>query len=142
MSYVLKQKQDMFFLFFSIQNIKSNCHIIFLNLFPIIIFWWKMYSLPVIFICNRFNTSYSLRIVFYFFKISCECYSVLKTFVIIFIDGIYWCFFALYRIRRIYIWSTTIRIYFMTFIIHKMNKIKDKMTNFYLFQIILISNFK
>ena len=39
-----------YFFFFSIQNIKSNCYIIFLKFFPIIFFWWKIYSFPVTFI--------------------------------------------------------------------------------------------
>ena len=44
LNYVLRYKQD---IFFNIQNIKSNS--IFLNFFPIIFFWWKIYSFPVIF---------------------------------------------------------------------------------------------
>ena len=61
LSYVLKQMQDIFF-FFIIQNIKSNCYIIFLNIFVIIFFWWKTYPFPVIFNCKSFNFYYSLRI--------------------------------------------------------------------------------
>ena len=42
-----------YFFFFNIQNIKSNSvshiYIIFLKFFPIIFFWWKIYSFPVIF---------------------------------------------------------------------------------------------
>ena len=37
----------MFKKFFSIQNIKINCYIVFLKSFPIIFFWWKSYSFPV-----------------------------------------------------------------------------------------------
>ena len=37
------------FFFFSIQNVKSNCYIIFSQFFPIIFFWWKIYSFPAIF---------------------------------------------------------------------------------------------
>ena len=37
-------------LFFSIQNIKINCWIIFLKFFLIIFFWQKIYSFPFIFI--------------------------------------------------------------------------------------------
>ena len=49
-----------YFFFLSIQNINSNCYIIFLNFFPIIIFWWKIFSyLPFIFIFKKFNFSYS-----------------------------------------------------------------------------------
>ena len=41
--------------FFSIQNMKNNCYIIFLNFFPVIFSWWKMYFLPLIFIYKWFN---------------------------------------------------------------------------------------
>ena len=74
------------FFFFSIRNIKSNCYIIFLNFFPIIFFWWKIFSFSVIFIYKRFNFCYSLWIFFYFFLIWRDCYSVLKTFIIFFIE--------------------------------------------------------
>ena len=44
-----------YFFFFNIQNIKSNCRIVFLKSFPIIYFWWIVYSFPLIFIYKRFN---------------------------------------------------------------------------------------
>ena len=103
-------------LFFSIQNIKSNCYIIFPIVFPMIFFWWENYSFLVIFIYKNFNFCYSLRIFFYFFLIY-DCYRVLKAFVIIFFDRVYCYIFAFYPIRRIHIWSTTIGVYFMEFII-------------------------
>ena len=37
-------KNKIFFFIFRVQNIKSNCYIIFLKCFQIIIFWWKIYS--------------------------------------------------------------------------------------------------
>ena len=55
-----------YFLFFSIQNIKNNCSIIFLNFSPIFFSWWKIYSFPVIFIYKRFNFCFSLQIFFLF----------------------------------------------------------------------------
>ena len=73
--------------FFSIQNI------IFVNFFPIIFFWWKVYSLPLMFIYKRFNFCYSLWMFFYFFIVQSDGYSVLKTSIIFFIDRIYCCFF-------------------------------------------------
>ena len=82
------------FFFFSIQNIKSNCYVIFLKYFPIIFFRWKIFLFPVIFTSKRFNFVCSLWIFFYFFMIWRDCYSVLKTFVIFFIDEIYCCFFC------------------------------------------------
>ena len=105
------------FLLFSIQNIKSNCYTIFIIFFSIVFFWWKIYSFLVVFIYQRFNFCYSLQILFYFFIIYQDCYSVLKEFIIFFIDMIYYCFFVFYSIMRIYIWSTMIGIYFMTFIL-------------------------
>ena len=39
-----------FFLFFSMQNIKGNCYIIFLKFFPVIFFLMKIYSLPFTFV--------------------------------------------------------------------------------------------
>ena len=120
-----------YFLFFSIQNIKSNCYIIFLRFFPIIFFWWKTYPFPVIFIYKRFNFCYSLWIFFYFFIILRNCYSVLETFIIFYIDRIYCCFFIFYPVKWIYIWSITTEIYFMTFIIQRSNIIKGKWTNYW-----------
>ena len=52
-----------------------------------------------------------------------DCCSVLKAFMLI--DRIC-CFF-----RRIYIWSTTIQIYFMVFLILKITIIRDKITIFH-----------
>ena len=67
----------------------------------------------------------------YFFMIWSYCYSILKAFIF-FIDRIYLCFFVFYPIRRIYIWSITILIYFTTFTILPS-------TTFDWFQIIWIS---
>ena len=63
----------------------------------------------------------------------------MKTLFIFFIDRIYCYFFVFYPVRRIYIWSTMIWIYFITFI---MSTIKDKLTTFHQFQIILTSIFQ
>ena len=133
---------NMVYLFyFIIQNIKSNCYLSFLNFFPIIFFWCKIYSFPVLFIYKRFTFYYSLRVFLAFFRIQRGCYSALRTFVLFFIDGIYYYFFV-FLSNIIEIWSTTIRIYFMTFIIQQINLIEDKITIFHRFQIILISIFK
>ena len=56
------------------------------------------------------------------------------------------CFFVFYPVRRIFVWSNPIEIYFMTFLIHKwaysnlLTNSKEKLT-FHWFQIILISIF-
>ena len=54
------------FFFFSIQNIKCSCYIIFLKFSPITFSWWKTYFLLVIFIYKRFNFCNSLWIFFLF----------------------------------------------------------------------------
>ena len=89
------------FFFFSMQIIKSNCYISFLNLFPIIFFWWKIYSFLFIFIYKRCNFCYSLWMFFLLLNDLTRS-RVSKTFVIFFINGIYCNFFVLYPIRRIY----------------------------------------
>ena len=62
-----------------------------------------------------------------------------KHLLLFFIDGIYCCFFVFYPIRRIYIWSSTIQIHFIKFIMQWMNIIEDKLTMFHRFQFILLS---
>ena len=91
LSYVLKHMQDIFFLF-SIENIKSNCSIVFLNFFPIIFFWWKISSFSVIFV----YTGLIFIILWGSFLVS-SCFNdtvtlrLLKAFIL-FIGGIYCCF--------------------------------------------------
>ena len=80
-----------FFYFFSIQNIKSNCYIVFFKLFPIIFSWWKISFFPVMFIYKRFNFCYSFRMFSYLFMASSD--SALKAFSLFFIDRIHCCFF-------------------------------------------------
>ena len=66
----------------------------------------------------------------------------MKTFIII-IDRIYCYFFIFYLVGRVYVWPTTFQIYFMTFVIQKINITKDKITTFHLcFQPSLISFMK
>ena len=81
------------FMFWNISRIYcflflANCCIIILKIFPIVFLRWNIYSFSVIFICERFNFCYSLWIVFDLLMIYCGCYSVLKAFVICFIDRI------------------------------------------------------
>ena len=73
--------------------------------------------LEIIFYCK---TVLSFSVWNHFFPILCDCFSVLKAFMII-IDRIYCCFFVFYPIRSIYIWSTTFQIYFKTFARHIIN---------------------
>ena len=106
--------------FFSIQNIKSNCRIIFLQRFPIICFWQITYSFLVIFIYKRYNIGKSFWIPLNFFIIECNSCYVLNTFIIC-IFHIYCCFFLFYPDCRINIGATMFKIFFMTFVIHQLN---------------------
>ena len=60
-----------------IKNIRSNCYTIFFKYFPIIFFWWKIYSFPVIFIYKRLNFVILYGSVFVFHTLMWP-YSVLK----------------------------------------------------------------
>ena len=115
-----------YFLFFSVQNFKSNWQIIFLKFIPIIFFWYKIYSFPLKFTHRRFNFCYSLWDLFLFLHDLTQLLQQIEKIVIFFIFFIcyyflsffiYSCFFVFYLIRRISIWSTMIPIYFITFII-------------------------
>ena len=46
--------------FFSKQNIKRHCYIIFLKFFLSLFFWWKTYFFPVLFIFKSFSFFHSL----------------------------------------------------------------------------------
>ena len=64
----------------------------------------------------------------------------IESIIIFFIDKMYCCFFVFSPVKRIYIWSTSILIYFITFVIQWMNTIKDKITtSHWCFQSNLIS---
>ena len=78
------------FFFFGIQNIKSNCCIIFLTFFSIIFFKWKIYFFPILQLPQRIE---NICYLFYWWDL----------------------LLLLFFYKRIYIWSTTVWIYFMTF---------------------------
>ena len=85
--------------------------------------WWVLYSIPVIFTYKRLNLCFF-----------CESLSISAWFnatVSAYWKHLYYHFYWLdlllfYPIWRIYIWSTTTQIYFLTLTIKKMNTIKDK----------------
>ena len=89
--------------YFSMKNIKSNFYIVFFKFFPIIFSWWEIYPFPVTFIYKTFN--------FWHF---------------LWLDWICYCFFVFYPIRRSYIWSNEIGIYFMTFVMQYLNIVEVK----------------
>ena len=90
-----------YFFFFNIQNIKNNCRI-FLKGFPIIHFWWIIYSFPVIFIYKRFNIWSYFCISPNFFITQCNSYRILKTFVNC-VFRINYCFFFFISVENQYI---------------------------------------
>ena len=75
------------------QNVKSNYYIIFLKFFPIIFFWWKIYSLPFIFIYKMFNLCYSVRFFLFLHDLK-RLLQHIEKMCFSFIDGIYFCFFC------------------------------------------------
>ena len=93
-------------------------------LFPIIFLWRVTYYFPVIFINKRFNFCYCLRVYFYFCMIK-RLLQHIENIYLFYWMGLLLIFF--HPIRRIYIWSTSLKIYFMAPI---MNTIKYKITNF------------
>ena len=102
----------------------------FLEGFPVIYLWQVSYSIPFLFIYKQFNIRSSFWIRFSLPIISCNCYRILKTFII-FIFRIYCCFFVFYPVRRLYLWPTTFKIYFMTFAIQQLDWIENKTTSYY-----------
>ena len=105
--------------FFSIQNIKSNCYIIFLNFLSNHLFLMSALFLPSYIYIIKIHFFYSFVFFFdsfwFFHGLTRLLQRVEKNYLLI--NGVYCCFFVFYRITRIYIWSTTFKIYLMTFII-------------------------
>ena len=115
------------FFWSSIQNIRSNCYFseIFLKFFSIIFFWYKIYSFPVIFVCERFNFSFYFLIFCYSF--ADDVTRLLHPLNICYL--FYWFIVDfLILIQSGGIWSMMIWIYIMTFIIQWINIMNDKLT--------------
>ena len=130
-----------YFFFFNIQNIKSNSvshiYIIFLKFFPIIFFWWKIYSFPVIFQFLLFF-AYLCWVLHDLTQALQRIENILLSFLLMrFIAA-----FLFLSNQENYIWSTKILVYLMTFLTQEMNMIKYTLPPFHWFQIILISIFK
>ena len=114
MSYVLKHKQNIYIFFsFAYKTLRAI-----INVFPIIFFWWKIYSLPFIFIYKRFNFCYSfLNFFLNYFLLLIGCMAVFSFF---------------YPVQGIDIWFITTWIYFMRYIIQQLNLIEEKLTTIHL----------
>ena len=100
-----------------------RCYIIFLRFFPLIFFWWNIYSSPDIFIYKMFNLLFFQNF-FLFLHDLTRLLQRMKN-IIFFIDEIHCCFYVFYPIRRINIWPATPETYFITFIIQSLNMIES-----------------
>ena len=104
-------------------------------------FLMKIYFFVVIFIYKGSIFVILFRFFSYFFHYLTQLSSVSKAFIILFIDGIYFCFFNFYQIRSPYMIHHYLDLFYEIYNIW-INIIQDKLTTFYWFQIILVSIFK
>ena len=125
-----KWRQDIYIHFLHIRHSEPLLNY-FSQTFPVIFSGWQTYSFPVTFIYERLNFWCSLR---FFFSISSRfnvtVAAYLKHFSLSLV-GFIVVFLIFYPICRIYIWSTTIQTYFLTFLRQKLNTNKDKITTFH-----------
>ena len=123
-----------YFFFFNIQDVMSKCRNMFLKPFPIIYFWLIIYSFSFIFIYNWFNIWICFWIHLKFFLNYGAGTAYWKHFLSVFFVFTA-AFFFINPVWRINIWTTTSKMYFMTFAIHKSNWITSKL----LFPLVFIS---
>ena len=114
-----------FFFLFNIENVKSNCKIIFLKSFLVFYFWRIFYSIPIIFFYKKLSLCGSLLISLWITATIAAYRKHLSSLIFVFIVA----FFLLYPVWRINIWSSAFEIYLLTFIIQKLNWIKNKITS-------------
>ena len=90
----------------------------FFSFFQTTSFWWNNCSFPVIF--NYKKVYFLLFVVdlFWFLHDLRRMLQRVESICYLFVGRIYCCFFAFYQLRRMNIWSATIWICFMTFIIY------------------------
>ena len=98
----MKQKQDIFFLFFTCKKLKTIVRLFFLKLFPIIFFWWKTYSSPFIFIDKRFNFCYYICMFSYFSRFNTTVTAYWKHLLSLLLIRFVVAFFVFYPVKRIY----------------------------------------
>ena len=114
-----------FFFLFNIENVKSNCKIIFLKSFLVFYFWRIFYSIPIIFFYKKLSLCGSLLISLWITATIAAYRKHLSSLIFVFTVA----FFLLYPVWRINIWSSAFEIYLLTFIIQKLNWIKNKITS-------------
>ena len=121
-NYVLKHKQNIFFLF-SIQNIKSNCYVIFLKFFQLSFSDGKfipsqshLFVKDIIFVilCRSFFISSWFKAIVTAYWKHLLSFLLLGSIVAFLFFIQLCCFFVFYPVRKIYMWSTTIRILSLT----------------------------
>ena len=112
----------------------SKCRDMFLKPFPIIYFWWIIYSFSFTFIYNWFNIWICFWIHLKFFLNYGAVTAYWKHFLSVFFVFTA-AFFFINPVWRINIWTTTSKMYLMTFAIHKSNWITSKL----LFPLVFIS---
>ena len=114
-----------YFLIFCIQNIKSNHGPTFFKLFSFIFFCCVIHSFPIIkgLIFDIFSVFFSNFL--WFNGILTAHWRHLLSFLLM---GFIVAYLFFCPIRRNYIWSIAIKIYFIAFAIQQMNTIKDKIT--------------
>ena len=86
---IFEIKEGRISFFFNIQNIKSNCQIIFFNSFPIFNFWWIICFFWIIFIYKWFNINF-FWVLINLFMIERNCCCVLKKSMI----DIFWAYYC------------------------------------------------
>ena len=114
-----------FFFLFNIENVKSNCKIIFLKSFLVFYFWRIFYSIPIIFFYKKLSLCGCLLISLWITATIAAYRKHLSSLIFVFTVA----FFLLYPVWRINIWSSAFEIYLLTFIIQKLNWIKNKITS-------------
>ena len=117
-------------LYIYIQNIRTNCYVIFHKFFPIIFSDGKFISfqlylltkvLTFVVLCGYFL--FLLDLTWLLERVENICCHLLMTFIEAFL-------LFIQSGESIYIWSTTVQICFITFIMQQMTIIKDKLTTF------------
>ena len=102
MSYVLRNKQNIFFSFLACKTLRVIVRLFFSIFSSSTIFWWLMYLLPFIFIYKK-GVFLFLNYLMWLLVFSKHSYSLL-------LMGFIVVFFVFYLIRRIYIWSISLKL--------------------------------
>ena len=89
------------------------------------LFWWVIYSIPVIFVYKWFNIRISFQVFFISSKFNAIAISYWKLLLSLFF-GFIVAFLFFYRVWRLYIWFTTFKVYLVAFVIQQLDQIKNE----------------